>query len=162
MVNGKDALKWTFQWTPPSPDDIGGASLPTEIMEITTVPETGFSFEQRCRDLECLFGDPELALVCACCASGDSNRSCESCRHATAWHRCQRSHTRLVWKAGTLYAGRLDVQRVLFNLHRRRLPMHVLEQKADEYVEKYPDLVTKDEAKKMLSQRRIRSKLIIP
>ena len=40
--------------------------------------------------------------------------------------------------------------------------MHVLEQKADEYVEKYPDLVTKDEAKKMLSQRRIRSKLIIP
>ena len=46
VVNGKDALKWTFQWTPPSPDDIGGASLPTEIMEITTVPEAGFSFEQ--------------------------------------------------------------------------------------------------------------------
>ena len=40
----------------------------------------------------------------------------------------------IVWKAGTLHAGRLDVQRMLYNLHRRQIPTSVLEDKATEYV----------------------------
>ena len=63
-IDGKDALQWTFQWTPPSPDDIGGAQLETEMMKIATVPGTGFSFEERCKQLEIKFGDAELNVLC--------------------------------------------------------------------------------------------------
>ena len=38
-VNGKDALQWTFVWTPPPPDEIGGARLEPEVVKIATVPE---------------------------------------------------------------------------------------------------------------------------
>ena len=69
-IDGKDVLQWTFQWSPPSPDDIGGAHLETEVMKIATVPETGFSFEERCKQLEIKFGDAELGVVCACYCQG--------------------------------------------------------------------------------------------
>ena len=135
-VDGKDALQWTFQWSPPSPDDIGGAQLETEMMKIATVPETGFSFEERCKQLEIKFGDAELDVVCACCAAGASNSTCDSCRFCTGWHRCSnRPGGGLVWQAGTLHAGRLDIQRMLFNLHRRQIPTSVLQEKAAGYVE---------------------------
>jgi len=134
-IDGRDTLQWTFQWSPPSPDDIGGAHLETETMKIATVPEKGFSFEERCKQLEVKFGDATLGVVCACCAAGASNSTCDSCRSCTGWHRCSnRPGSSLVWKAGTLHAGRLDVQRMLFNLHRRQIPTSVLEDKAAEYV----------------------------
>ena len=134
-IDGKEALQWTFQWSPPSPDDIGGAHLHPETMKIATVPEKGFSFEERCKQLEVKFGDAELGVVCPCCAAGASNSTCDSCRFCTGWHRCSsRPGSGLVWKAGTLHAGHLDIQRMLFNLHRRQIPTSVLEGKAAEYV----------------------------
>ena len=34
-----------------------------------------------------------------------------------------------------MHNGKLDIQRVLWNLHKRGLPSHILEEKAREYVE---------------------------
>ena len=119
-----------------SRDDIGGARLEPEVMKIATVSETGFSYEERCRQLEITFADPELDVVCVCCASVESSK-CDSCRHATGWHRCCANARRqgdLVWRAGSLHAGHLDIQRVLLNLYRRGLPTDALLAKADEYV----------------------------
>ena len=133
-IDGKEALQWTFHWSPPSPDDVGGANMEPEVMKIAAVPEKGFSFEERCKQLEVKFGDAELGVVCACCAAGASNSTCDSCRYCTGWHRCRKHPgAGLVWKAGTLHAGRLDIQRMLFNLHRRQIPTSVLEEKAAEY-----------------------------
>ena len=39
------------------------------------------------------------------------------------------------WRRATLFGGHLDIQRVLFNLHRRKMPIDVLRSKALEYVE---------------------------
>ncbi len=114
-VNGKEALQWTFVWTPPSPNDIGGARLEPEVMKIATASQTGFSYEERCRQLEITFADPELDVVCVCCASVESS-NCDSCRHATGWHHCcanARRQRDLLWRAGSLHAGHLDIQRVL-------------------------------------------------
>ena len=41
----------------------------------------------------------------------------------------------LQWRGGSLHNGKLDIQRVLWNLHKRGLPSHVLEEKARKYVE---------------------------
>ena len=148
-IDGKEALQWTFQWSPPSADEIGGAHLHPETMKIATVPERGFSFEERCKQLEVKFGDAELGVVCSCCAAGASNSSCDSCRFCTGWHRCSsRPGSGLVWKAGTLHAGRLDIQRMLFNLHRRLIPTSVLEEKAAEYVAS--EYISEAEAKYIL------------
>ena len=38
------------------------------------------------------------------------------------------------WKKGTLFAGTLDIERCLFNLYRKGVPMEALKLKADEYV----------------------------
>ena len=134
-INGKEALQWTFHWTPPLPEDDGGANMEPEILKIATVPENGFSFEERCKQLEVKFGDAELGLLCACCANGASNSTCDSCRFCIGWHRCSNCPgSGFVWRAGTLHAGSLDVQRMLYNLHRRKIPTNVLEDKAAEYV----------------------------
>ena len=49
-----------------------------------------------------------------------------------------------------MHAGHLDIQRVLLNLHRRGLPTDALLAKADEYVEKFPDLVSAEQAKAIM------------
>ena len=36
---------------------------------------------------------------------------------------------------GTLFAGTLDVERCIYNMHKKGVPMHVLRQKADEYAQ---------------------------
>ena len=123
-VNGKEALQWSFVWTPPSPEELGGAKLEPVTMKICTLQETGFSFEEYCVSLEKIFADPDLSAVCACCAGwAASSGKCESCRCATGWHHCRSNERRqgdMLWRAGSLHAGHLDVQRCLFNLHRRR------------------------------------------
>ena len=136
-IDDKETLQWTFQWDPPLPDDIGGAVLESETMTIATSPDKGFSFEELCKQLELKFGNPELGLVCVCCTAGiASSDTCESCKFCTGWHRCSRQghNSGFFWKPGTLHAGHLDIQRMLFNLHRRRIPTHILEEKAAEYV----------------------------
>ena len=41
----------------------------------------------------------------------------------------------MVWRKGTLFAGEVDIQRALFNLHRKMVPTEVLREKADMYVD---------------------------
>ena len=126
MVDSKEVLQWTFQWSPPSSEAIGGASLEPEVMTIATSPETAFSFEERCKQLEVKFGDPELDVACSCCASEASNNTCESCMFCIGWHRCNNfSESRLFWKVGTLHAGHFDIQRMLLNMHRRQIPTSI-------------------------------------
>ena len=70
-------------------------------------------------------------LVCRCCAETLQRSVCPSCLYATGWHECQsdaRKH--FLWRKGTLHAGSLDVQRCLFNLHRKLAPTTVLQEKA--------------------------------
>ena len=55
---------------------------------------------------------------------------CGSCRHGLGFHLCRNPNNRqhFLWRKGTLHAGGLDVQRVLFNLHRKLLPNAALEE----------------------------------
>ena len=150
-ISGKEAVEWTFHWDPPPADRIGGAHLDRETLKVATAP-LNFSYEHFCKLLELKFCDPELGCVCACCArSAETSGSCRSCRFAVGWHRCRADQVRqydLVWRPGSLHGGRLDIQRVLYNLHRRQLPTDVLTAKADEYVSE--GLVTQAEADGML------------
>ena len=62
---------------------------------------------------------------------------CSSCRYATGFHNCRNKHNDCghhLWKKGALHAGVLDVQRVLFNLHRKLVPLDALKEKAKAYV----------------------------
>ena len=40
----------------------------------------------------------------------------------------------MLWKKGTLFADKLDVQRCLNNLSKKGCPVHVLKQKAEDYI----------------------------
>ena len=59
-INGKQSLVWTIRWRPPSQEDLDGASLQSEQIEVGTAP-TGISFEHTCKALEDKFSDPERA-----------------------------------------------------------------------------------------------------
>ena len=56
---------------------------------------------------------------------------------------------KLRWRKGSLHGGDLDIQRVMFNLHRKRLPLEVLKRKADDYVEE--GILSSDKARNMMS-----------
>ena len=124
--------EWRFVWTPPPPEELGGAVLPER--ELRLVPDCAASFEQVCADLEKEICKHEHDLVCGCCALVDS--VCPACRHAVGFHHCENPYNvrHLRWRKGTLHAGEVDVHRVLFNLHRKGLPMETLRERADEYV----------------------------
>ncbi len=59
-IDGKQALVWTMRWWPPSQEDLDGACLQSEEIQVGTAP-TGISFEHTCKALEDKFSDPELA-----------------------------------------------------------------------------------------------------
>ena len=81
-VGGKDALQWTFKWSPPA--DIG-VRLEQDTLTVATVP-LGFSFEQYCQHLEAKFTDPEMGCACACCENAArSSGTCNSCRYAVGF-----------------------------------------------------------------------------
>jgi len=50
-------------------------------------------------------------LLCNCCA-GCESKVCDSCMHATAFHRCKHLPGRHLWRKGSLYGGKVDYQRV--------------------------------------------------
>ena len=56
---------------------------------------------------------------------------------------------KLRWRKGSLHGGDLDIERVMFNLHRKRLPLEVLKRKADDYVEE--GLLSSEKARNMMS-----------
>ena len=69
-----------------------------------------------------------------------SQGHCDSCRYAIGFHRCyNRLHDwgeTLRWRKGSLFLGHcLDPQRNIFNLHRRNVPLEVLQATCQRYVE---------------------------
>ena len=136
-VGGKPTVKddgtvvWQFRWEPPPEDDVGARLEPIVIRS-----DSGDSFEERCATIEAVFCDRELDAVCSCCALEMSAGRCTACSDAIGWHRCLNpsSTQRLYWRKGTLHEGNLDAQKVLYNLHRRLLPLGVLKEKAQVYV----------------------------
>ena len=143
--NGRSTTEWTFQCKPPVDSlqacvfKLGGEQAP--------------SFEVLCQQLESKFCSMESDIVCKCCAGELERAPCRACKHATGFHRCRNptnvgGHTIHRWRKGTLFAGTLDIQRVLFNLHRKMLPDHALEAKAKQYVDE--NLIDKETAERAL------------
>ena len=132
-AEGRNHTVYTFQWNPPKDDDMGGVQLDCELLKLGKDP---VSFEVICNRLECKFAQHELGLVCWCCAAEITNGPCPACRHSTGFHKCQneRNHQRhqFLWRKGTLFAGSLDCQRVLFNLHRWRFFLALFPNKGGE------------------------------
>ena len=122
---------WRFRWEPPPEEQLGGVLLePQELV----LGREAVSFEHRCAVLERRLCQSESDLICLCCSEEMSDLVCDACRYAVGFHKCFRAGS-FRWRKGTLFAGELDVQRVLFNLHRRGLPTAKLHQKADDYIE---------------------------
>jgi hypothetical protein len=127
---GEDVV-WRFRWEPPPGEQVGGAQLEPQDLVLGS---EAVSYEHRCAVLERRLCQSEHDLICSCCAEETSGLVCDACKHAVGFHKCFRADC-LRWRKGTLYAGELDAQRVLYNLHRRGLPTPKLHDKADEYVE---------------------------
>ena len=135
---------WHFHWEPPPEVLLGESQLEPQELELGA---SDISFEHRCAVLERRFGQREYDLICPCCIQETPNLICDACKFAVGFHKCSHSD-RMRWRRGTLFAGELDVQRVLFNLHRRGLPMPTLHDKADEYVD--AGLLRPDDATSMV------------
>jgi hypothetical protein len=126
------SAEWRFVWDP-SEDDLGEARL--EQQQLTVAPGRALSFETTCADLEKEFCRHEHALVCRCCTGELKGSTCGACMYAVGFHRCQNTENRrhLLWRRGALHGGPCDIQRVLFNLHRKGLPTNTIRDKAAEY-----------------------------
>ena len=132
--DGQVLVDWTFLWTPPAAEALGATLEPQALV---LGPDRAVSFERTCADIENEFCRGKHKLICACCALQLEEHKCKACRYCTGFHWCLNEHLdtgRLRWRKGTLHGGDLDIQRVMFNLHRKRLPLPVLNLKADEYV----------------------------
>ena len=129
---GRILVDWTLLWTPPS--ELHGRLQPIELV---LGGDEAVSFETTCEEYEREFCRPQYDLVCACCALEATEKRCKACNHCVGFHRClngQMGSDRLRWRKGSLHGGDVDVQRALWNLHRKRVPLDKLKQKADEYV----------------------------
>ena len=145
IVDADGDTVWTFRWDPP--EDVGDALLKDEVLVVSS--SRALSFEQTCSYLEGEFCRHEHGLVCACCLK-EMETFCKACRFAVGFHRCQnpkRKSNHLVWRKGSLHASNLDVQRVLYNLHRKGLPTKTLREKAKEYVD--AGLISEDMAEQI-------------
>lgn len=120
----EDAVVWKFRWSPPASTSLA----PIELV-LGSV-----SFEEKCSEIEAEFCRPEHNLICQCCAGELQGKVCDACKYAVGFHRCFHDSEFMRWRKGTLHGGLLDAQRVLFNLHRRGLPLETLHAKADEYI----------------------------
>ena len=126
--DGSVLADWAFKWNPPS-----GTALHPKVLVLG--PDRAESFETLCAELEKEFCRGQHGLVCECCALEDDKDKCRSCLHCTGFHRCRKDlQERVRWRKGSLHGGDLDAQRAIYNLHRRRLPIDVLRDKAQEYV----------------------------
>ena len=144
-AEGNSCTEYTFCWDPPNAEELGGQQLRPEVLKLG---RKHVSFEMMCNRLETDFCDAELGLVCACCAEELPKSVCPSCRHAIGWHRCELEPNHLVWRKGSLHAGSLDVQRVLYNLHRKLVPTDAIKDKAKEYVQE--GLISKSMAERIV------------
>ena len=137
-------------WEPPPPEALGGTRLETEIM--TLGASALVSFEVRCCDIEAKICSADPDVICRCCEGKLGGEICDSCQHAVGFHRCCSRECdwgdALKWKQGTLYMGRLDAQRALFNLHRKLVPTDSLHATAQRYVD--GKHMTSDEAARIM------------
>ena len=118
-------LMWRFSWSPP--ENLGGAQLVP--LELRVHLGAAISYEATCAAIENEFCRHEHDLICACCQLGE-DAICPSCQFAVGFHRCAHSET-LKWRKGTLFGtGEVDIQRLFYHLHLKRLPIDVLREKA--------------------------------
>ena len=144
VVEGKPSTRWNLKWC--QPFTLAGRGVPPITLQVATKGST-FSYEERCHYYETVFSSTNL--VCQCCAEEIPAAPCDACRYAVGWHVCPRASDGVHrWRRTSLFGGTLDIQRVLFNLHRRMFPIDVLRSKALEYVE--AGLVSEPEAQTMV------------
>jgi len=108
-----DQLEWTVMF------DLRVTGLEPTTLALKS-PNPDVSYEDLSKRLE----DKICAvphLICDCCLLQDSAR-CKACLYAVGYHKCEKQVAKR-WRKGTLYAGQMDFQRIVWNLHRRGLPM---------------------------------------
>ena len=69
--------------------------------------------------------------------------------HAVGLHRCEHVEGELRWRKGSLHGGKLDVERCLWNLHRKIVPTQKIAEKALEFVQE--GLIKEDEAERIMA-----------
>ena len=136
VVHEDGKVEWHSRWAPPRPHQLrGGVVLPEKDHYLG---RHHVSFEALCHEIDDELSSYQFGLVCSCCAGVLGEKKCKACAHAAiGLHRCanpNRGTDCLLWRRGSLFGGTLDIQRVLFNLHKKGLPAPTLRQKADEYV----------------------------
>ena len=133
-IASENDVEWRFVWTPPSAEKLGGAVLHQQELRVS--PDIANSYEEICTKLESEICKHDWGLICSCCAAELPDSVCLACQHAVGFHHCQNPNNvrHMVWRKGALHAGKIDIQRVLFNLHRKGIPTEVLKEKADQYV----------------------------
>ena len=132
-VDGKQAVQWHIKWAQPA--SLAPHNLAPIALRISSSGSV-FSYEERCHAYEALFSSSDLNIVCRCCDEEIGVGPCDACRYAVGFHVCPKSGVlEHRWRRATLFGGVLDIQRCLYNLHRRMLPSEVLRSKAQEYVD---------------------------
>ena len=136
-VQHEDGVEWHFRWAKPPPSELrGGVALPDIDLYLG---RHHVSFEKLCQETDDLLSHWRFGLVCRCCAGHfKDGKPCEACKYAVGLHRCghsDRDTDALQWRKSSLFGGALDIQRVLYNLHRKGLPTPALRQKAIEYID---------------------------
>ena len=125
-IEANGSIEWTFFWKSPVQ---GVADRSIAIRD-----DTAISFEDLCSLMEKEICQQHLNLICKCCCL-DKEGVCKSCRFAVGFHYCEaQPPDRMLWRKGTLHDGVAIVERCLFNLHRKDVPLEKLKIKAAEYV----------------------------
>lgn len=143
---------WTLKWFQPRPEKINGVVLPEEKLTLTNEGKTTtVSFELACKHFETMMADVEMDLLCPCCAQTVKESPCPACRFAMGFHYCQNEYSNrrgfMQWPQGCLHNLKVDGQRVIWNLHRRNLPLDVIDKKIQTYTEE--GLIENGEAERM-------------
>ena len=120
-------LLWTFRWT--VPDGVAGIA-PRDLRIVSR--DCSVSFEHEAARIESDICQA-TSIICDCC-EGHLGKRCKSCEHATGFHVCVQKPHRKLWRKGTLFGGSADYQRIIFNLHRKGLPIHIIQTKCDEFI----------------------------
>ena len=131
-TGAQQAVAWVLKWA--RPQSLAAYDLLEIALEISSAGSR-FSFEERCHHYESVFSSSTLNIVCRCCDGEIDQGPCDACLYAVGFHVCKKSGSQHRWRRTTLFGGQLDVQRTIFNLHRRSFPMDVIRSKSQEYID---------------------------
>ena len=130
------AVEWHFRCDLPFPAELqGGVVLGCQDIYLGRVE---VSFEGLCHEIDDYLCSYEFGLVCTCCCRANGDQKCASCTYAVGFHYCtneNRDTDKLRWRKGTLFDGVLDVERCIYNMHKKGVPTMVIRQKIHEYVQ---------------------------